>query len=553
MNKTYYVCKYTPIELLTALGAECENLNGMQEGFDRADQMAHSNICGFGKSLLEAVMSGQVRELVLVNCCDTIRSVYDVLAESGKLDFLYIVDMLHSGGECSRQRTAAQLKGLAKAYAAYKGTTFDTKAFRAAFHAPEKTRGPHISVLGARMGKELFEMVQNAMPFPVENETCVHNRSVGEVLPPEDADFDALMEWYAAELLGQIPCMRMMDNTGRKRLFNDPDLKGIIYHTVKFCDFYSFEYAQVKQSVAVPLLKIESDYTLQSSGQLLTRLEAFAESMDPGQGEGKEIKMGKGYFAGIDSGSTSTDVVILDRDQKMVTGVILPTGAGAAVGAERALEQALEQAGLQRSDIDAIVTTGYGRTAIQDGDKSITEITCHARGAHYLDPGVRTVIDIGGQDSKVIRLDENGAVVNFVMNDKCAAGTGRFLEMMARTMEMDLDEMSKAGLHYKEDITISSMCTVFAESEVVSLIAQNKPTDDIVHGLNKAVASKTAALAKRVGGEERYMMTGGVSKHRGLVKTLEEKLGTTLVVSEKAQLCGALGAALFAMDMVETH
>ena len=553
MNKTYYVCKYTPIELLTALGAECENLNSMQEGFDRADQMAHSNICGFGKSLLEAVMSGQVRELVLVNCCDTTRSVYDVLAESGKLDFLYIVDMLHSGGECSRQRTAAQLKGLAKAYAAYKGTTFDVKAFRAAFHAPEKTRGPHISVLGARMGKELFEMVQNAMPFPVENETCVHNRSVGKVLPPEDADFDALMEWYAAELLGQIPCMRMMDNTGRKRLFNDPDLKGIIYHTVKFCDFYSFEYAQVKQSVAVPLLKIESDYTLQSSGQLLTRLEAFAESMDPGQGEGKEIKMGKGYFAGIDSGSTSTDVVILDRDQKMVTGVILPTGAGAAVGAERALEQALEQAGLQRSDIDAIVTTGYGRTAIQDGDKSITEITCHARGAHYLDPGVRTVIDIGGQDSKVIRLDENGAVVNFVMNDKCAAGTGRFLEMMARTMEMDLDEMSKAGLHYKEDITISSMCTVFAESEVVSLIAQNKPTDDIVHGLNKAVASKTAALAKRVSGEERYMMTGGVSKNRGLVKTLEEKLGTTLVVSEKAQLCGALGAALFAMDMVETH
>lgn len=553
MNKTYYVCKYTPIELLTALGAECENLNGMQEGFDRADQLAHSNICGFGKSLLEAVMSGQVHELVLVNCCDTIRSVYDVLEESGKLDFLYIIDMLHSGGECSRQRTAAQLKGLAKAYAAYKGTTFDAEAFRAAFHAPEKPRGSHISVLGARMGKELFEMVQNAMPYPVENETCVHNRSVGEVLPPEDADFDALMEWYAAELLGQVPCMRMMDNTGRKRLFNDPDLKGIIYHTVKFCDFYSFEYAQVKQSVAVPLLKIESDYTLQSSGQLLTRLEAFAESMDPSQVEGKEIKMGKGYFAGIDSGSTSTDVVILDKDKKMVTGVILPTGAGAAVGAERALEQALEQAGLARGDIDAIVTTGYGRTAIQDGDKSITEITCHARGAHYLDPNVRTVIDIGGQDSKVIRLDENGAVVNFVMNDKCAAGTGRFLEMMARTMEMSLDDMSKAGLHYKEDITISSMCTVFAESEVVSLIAQNKPTDDIVHGLNKAVASKTAALAKRVGGEERYMMTGGVSKNEGLVKTLEEKLGTTLVVSDKAQLCGALGAALFAMDMVETH
>ena len=211
----------------------------------------------------------------------------------------------------------------------------------------------------------------------------------------------------------------------------------------------------------------------------------------------------------------------------------------------------MKEAGLKRDDIDAMVTTGYGRTAISEGDKSITEITCHARGAHFLDPSVRTVIDIGGQDSKVIRLDENGAVINFVMNDKCAAGTGRFLEMMARTMEMSLDEMSRMGLKYKEDITISSMCTVFAESEVVSLIAQNKAADDIVHGLNKAVASKTAALVKRVGGEERYMMTGGVSKNESLVKTLEEKLGTTLVVHADAQLCGALGAALFAMDLVE--
>ena len=550
MNKTYYVCKYTPIELLEAFGGECQNLNEMPQGFDHADQIAHPNICGFGKALLEAVMSGKVKELVLVNCCDTIRSVYDILEDSGKLDFLYMIDVLHCDAECSRERTAVQLKGLAKAYGEYKGTRFDEEKFRQAFKKTERIVKPHISVLGARMGNELFDMVQKSMPYPVENDTCVNNRSVGEAEPPKDLEFDELMAWYAKELLGQNPCMRMMDHSGRKRLYNDPGLKGIIYHTVKFCDFYSFEYAQIKQNVTVPLLKIESDYTVQSSGQLLTRLEAFAESMNMEQLEGKELKMGKGYFAGIDSGSTSTDVVILDKDQNIVTGIILPTGAGAAIGAERALEEALKDAGLQREDIDAMVTTGYGRTAISDGDKSITEITCHARGAHFLNPEVRTVIDIGGQDSKVIRLDENGAVANFVMNDKCAAGTGRFLEMMARTMEMSLDDMGKAGLSYKEDITISSMCTVFAESEVVSLIAQNKATDDIVHGLNKAVASKTAALAKRVGGEERYMMTGGVSKNQGLVKTLEEKLGTTLVISDKAQLCGALGAALFAKDMV---
>lgn len=553
MNKTYYICKYTPIELLQALGADCAILNRMPDGFDRADLIVHPNICGFGKALLEQVMDGSVRELVLVNCCDTIRSVYDVLRESEALDFLYLMDMPHCDGACSRQRMVAQLKALMNAYADYKKTQFDEEKFRRAFSPREGSAVPHVTVLGARMGEQLYEMVQKAMPFPVENATCVNNRTAGQQLPPENGTVDQLLEWYAGELLGQLPCMRMMDNTGRKRLYNDPNLRGIIYHTVKFCDFYSFEYAQVKQNSQVPLLKIESDYTVQSSGQLLTRLEAFAESIDGEQLNRKEKKMGKGYFAGIDSGSTSTDVVILDKEKKIVASVILPTGAGAALGAERALEEALRRVELKREDIDALVTTGYGRIAISDGDKSVTEITCHARGAHYLDPEVRTVVDIGGQDSKVIRLDENGAVVNFVMNDKCAAGTGRFLEMMARTMEMSLDEMSKAGLKYKEDITISSMCTVFAESEVVSLIAQNKATDDIVHGLNKAVASKTAALAKRVGGEERYMMTGGVSKNEGLVKTLEEKLGTKLVISEYAQLCGALGAALFAMDLVEAE
>lgn len=550
-NKTYYVCKYTPIELLAAFGAECENLNEMPKGFDLAEQITHPNICGFGKTLLEAVMSGKVKELVLVNCCDTIRSVCDLLEESGKLDFLYMLDILHTDGRCSRERTAAQLVALAKAYGAYKQTSFDEEAFRRAFQKPEEWKTPYLTVLGARMGKELFEMAQEAMPYPVRNATCVNNRSVGDETPPEGYDFSELMEWYAGRLLGQLPCMRMMDNTGRKQLYNDPQLKGILYHTVKFCDFYSFEYAQIKQHAGVPILKIESDYTVQSSGQLKTRLEAFAESLSQEQGQRKERKMGKGYFAGIDSGSTSTDVVILDKDRQIVTGIVLPTGAGAAIGAERALQEALKEAGLEREDIDALVTTGYGRTAIQDGDKSITEITCHARGAHYLDPQVRTVVDIGGQDSKVIRIDENGAVENFVMNDKCAAGTGRFLEMMARTMEMDLDRMSQAGLTYEEDITISSMCTVFAESEVVSLIAQNKATDDIVHGLNKAVATKTAALVKRVGGKEKYMMTGGVSKNRGLVRTLEEKLETTLVISDKAQLCGALGAALFAADMAQ--
>ena len=165
MNKTYYICKYTPVELLTALGGDCGILNTMPRGFELAEQIAHPNICGFGKTLLEAVLEGQVKELVLVNCCDTIRSVCDVLEDSGKLDFLYMLDILHSSGACSRERTAAQLKGLARAYSAYKGTAFDPEKFREAFRRPERIKGPHLKVLGARMGEELFSMVQKLMPL----------------------------------------------------------------------------------------------------------------------------------------------------------------------------------------------------------------------------------------------------------------------------------------------------------------------------------------------------------------------------------------------------
>ncbi len=551
MSTTYYICKYTPVELLEAFGGECAILNHMPDNFELSDQVAHPNICGFGKSLLEACMEGKVKELVLVNCCDTIRSAYDVLLEYGKLDFLFLLDIMHSGGTCSREHAQHELRRLAESYGAYKGTSFDAARFREAFRTRKRPTAPYISVLGARVGDELFQLMEKTMPLPVRNDTCVNNRAVA--LPEElDADFDTLMADYARTLLGQIPCMRMIDTTGRKVLYNDPHLRGVIYHTVKFCDYYGFEYSELKGRLDVPLLKLESDYTIQSSGQLLTRLEAFAESIAPERTLRKETHTnmnGKGLYAGIDSGSTSTDVVIIDRDKNIIAQSILPTGAGAAAGADRALDEALAQAGLSRSDINATVTTGYGRTAIKLGDQSITEITCHAKGAYFLDPSVRTIIDIGGQDSKVIRLDENGNVINFVMNDKCAAGTGRFLELMARTLELSLDDMSRLGLEWKEDVTISSMCTVFAESEVVSLIAENRTPADIIHGLNRSVATKTCALCRRVGGEESYMMTGGVSKNRGVVTEIEKILGVKLHISDKAQLNGALGAALFALEL----
>lgn len=544
MSITYHVCKYTPVELLTALGGECALLDEAPDAFDLSDQVAHPNLCGFGKSVIQAVMAGHVKEVVLVNCCDTIRRTYDILKEFGNLDFLYLLDILHGKSGCSVDHAKHQLMDLAEAYGKYKGTQFDKNAFFAAFAPTTPRTDPHIAVIGAKMGTHLFSLVEETMPLPVENLTCASNRSV--VAPEDQAEFETLMEAYARQLLGQLPCMRMTDNTARKQLFHAPGLEGVVYHTLQFCDYYGFEYAGLRDHLSVPLLKIESDGTTQSREQLRTRLDAFAEGFATQKGATTMDK--HGYFAGIDSGSATTDVVILDQDKNIVAKVILPTGAGASNGAQRALEQALQQAGLTEKDLTATVTTGYGRGVIQTGDKSVTEITCHAKGAHFLNPAIRSVIDIGGQDSKAIRLNENGEVVDFVMNDKCAAGTGRFLEMMARTLEMDISEMGPESLKWKEDIDISSMCSVFAESEVISLIALNKEKADIAHGLHKAIANKSYSLLKRVGLNETFMMTGGVAKNPGVVKAVEEKLGSKLFICKEPEIVGALGAALFGLD-----
>ena len=544
MSITYHVCKYTPTELLTALGGQCALLDEAPENFDLSDQVAHPNLCGFGKSVIQAALAGQVKELVLVNCCDTIRSAYDILKEFGNLDFLYLLDILHSQEGCSVQHARDQLLALAEAYGAYKGTQFDRAAFFAAFQSPPPVTGPHIAVLGAKMGSHLFSLVEETMPLPVENATCANNRRVAP--PAGQGDFAALMEDYARCLLGQLPCMRMTDNTARRALYNTPGLEGVVYHTLQFCDYYGFEYAGLRHQLPVPLLKIESDGTTQSREQLRTRLEAFAEGFGPQKGDPTMKK--HGYFAGIDSGSATTDVVILDQDRTIVAKVILPTGAGASNGAQRALDQALQQAGLTQADLTATVTTGYGRGVIQTGDKSVTEITCHAKGAHFLHPAVRTVIDIGGQDSKVIRIEPDGSVANFVMNDKCAAGTGRFLDVMASIFGCTVADLSAYDARAEKVSPVSSTCTVFAESEVISKLSQGESIPNIVAGIHLSVVERTHGLMRRVGVEPGVAMTGGVALNEGLRRRLAALAGYDIVTSPLAQYNGALGAALYALE-----
>ena len=557
----HYVCKYTPVELFKGFGEECAVLEEMPENFEMSDQIAHANLCGFGKSVIQAVLEGKADELIMVNCCDSMRRVYDIVKSTGKCKFLYMLDLPHEDNECEKVKFARAIRRLKDAYATYSGKDFNKEAFFHSFRKYEVQKKPYIGVMGVRVSGLMEQMIEENIRMDVENFTCTCGRKLA-VVPEEmqNLDEDALFLAYADALLGQMPCFRMNNSTRRRALYLDLNLKGIIYHTIKFCDYYGFEYASIKKEIKVPLLKIETDFTSQSAGQLLTRIQAFSETVEGSEdgNPGKEIskearkKMQTGvyYTAGIDSGSTSTDVVILDQDGKIKSTMIIPTGGGAMMSAEKSLDLAVEKAGIQKEEIVRIVTTGYGRAYIDSGDDSVTEITCHAKGAHYLNPNVHTVIDIGGQDIKAISIDENGAVKNFLMNDKCAAGTGRFLEMMARTLGLSLEEMSTKGLEWKENVVISSMCTVFAESEVVSLVAQNKEVADIIHGLNVSVASKVGALAARLGKDNpgEYMMTGGVAKNQGIIQALEEKLGAKLYICDEAQLCGALGAALFAYE-----
>jgi (R)-2-hydroxyacyl-CoA dehydratese activating ATPase len=251
---------------------------------------------------------------------------------------------------------------------------------------------------------------------------------------------------------------------------------------------------------------------------------------------------------GIDVGSITAKAALI-KEGKLLSTAVITTGYNSKNAGEAVFEKILSEAGVVRSEINGIVATGYGRNSVAFAGKSITEITCHAAGAHFLNLSVRSVIDIGGQDSKAIVMDDSGKVKDFAMNDKCAAGTGRFLEVMARALEVDINDFGSISLTADNPAKISSLCTVFAESEVISLIAKGEKRKNIIAGIHESIGSRVAAMAGRVGLTSPVMMTGGVAKNIGVVKALEVKTGKPIEVSEMAQLTGAIGAALIAMTI----
>jgi predicted CoA-substrate-specific enzyme activase len=250
-------------------------------------------------------------------------------------------------------------------------------------------------------------------------------------------------------------------------------------------------------------------------------------------------------YVGVDAGASATKVVIIDEKENIISHAIVPSGINFKASFEEALKKALERQGLSRRDILYIVSTGYGRELVE-ASTMFSEITCISRGVHKLFPYVRTIIDVGGQDSKAIRISENGRVLDFVMNDKCAAGTGRFLEVMATILGKPIEELGM--LHFKSlnPVKISSTCTVFAESEVISYISKGCKIEDVIAGLHNAIAERIFSMSSRIGFEREVAFTGGVAKNPGFVEALSKRIGFNPILPKEPQIICAFGAALLA-------
>lgn len=629
-----YFCKYVPEELFQAFGTDITCMEPHVTNFTQADALMHPNMCSFSKAVLEEFEKQDYEGMIFTSCCDSSRRLYDILRHQFPDRFFFCLDLPRKINDFAVTLYTQQLEKLIDAYTVFSGKNFSeqklleicrnraaaqkltkTDSGYTAKQKPEtlspdlatstcgasaivdpvpgssastddpstasQTGGLRIALAGARPGSDIRQLITDHQAEIVLDLTCTG------IQRNYDLQATQILPAYAHALLDQLPCMRMAAASNRQRILEayEKRIDGIIYHTVKFCDIYAYEYTKLHETSNLPILKIETDATAQCAGQILTRLEAFLESLRAQKGETMLLKKKQQpsesrnlthetdgnssntktaaadytsaasasapvYVMGIDSGSTSTNAVILNQNRELMASAVIRTGAKSGESAQRILEEILEKAGLQRSDLTKIVSTGYGRVSIPFADENVTEISCHGKGAHYLNPQIRTILDIGGQDSKAIHLNEKGDVTDFVMNDKCAAGTGRFLEMMARTLEVDIEDLGPLSLKSTENIEISSMCSVFAESEVISLIAQNKETSDIAHGIHMAIAAKAISLMRRVGLEPGYMMTGGVARNPGVVKVLEEQLKAPLYISKEPEIVGALGAALYGLESV---
>lgn len=549
-------CSLLPVELLEAAGLTPRFLEG--DALFRESSGAclfHDNLCPYVKALHEYLSEHQDEFglIVIPTACDAQKKLFNACRTTIDHRKLFLLDFPHVKTEGAVQFLAAQYRRLLCKCATLPLTPSPRGRGmgKGIETPPEDGALKKIAIIGSNLPLKVVTNLlgQHGYKPAFLNHCLEKGRAANEGCK---ALMDASLVDYARYTLSKNSCPRTIDNGYKKELaekITNDGFLGLIAVTFKFCDFQPFDYLYLKGLLPsdFPILLLEHEGRTENEGQIMTRVEAFLEKL---KGKRKKEKVGEGdkslYFVGIDSGSHATKLVCIDKDGGIIFHKVVPTGTSIQKSSESLMLELMKQIG--RKDNLFVTATGYGRNQVQDCNDKVTEITCHAKGVYHRLRRGGTIIDIGGQDSKAIYIGKSGEVIRFAMNDKCAAGTGRFLEVISDRLGVSLEEFAELALQSKEVIPISNMCTVFAESEVISMLAKGHSTKEIAKGIHKAIAERTASLVRRIDGAPPYFMTGGVAKNRAIVGALSHELGNDVHVVEEPQFSGALGAALISRE-----
>ncbi|MBU4484258.1 2-hydroxyacyl-CoA dehydratase, partial [bacterium] len=474
--------------------------------------------------------------------CDALKKIHNALQKSLPEKRIFSLDVPRRTNEHAVKYLAKELEKLTEIL---DGLSVDRCEVDAQDTSSSKRK---IGLLGSNTPITALERAMDENGFEL-----VHLNHCLSKSYPKKSGFehlkDSLMD-YARFYLKSNTCPRLVDSDYLDDIVNkvaDDGIEGLIIQTFKFCDFQAFDYMNLRKKLSsdFPIIMIEHEGFSENEGQIMTRVEAFLEKL--GLNKNKTVSKDHQYYVGLDIGSHAAKLVCLNRDGEIIFQGLTDTGTSVQKSSAKLIQEMYSKTGSSDRGNYYMVATGYGRNQIEGADDVITEITCHAKGVFKKLKKGCTVIDIGGQDSKAIRLDDDGKVIRFAMNDKCAAGTGRFLEVIANRLEMNLGDFARAAGEAKGSVPISNMCTVFAESEVISMIAAGHPRENIARGIHDSIAERTAGLVKRIEGAAPFYMAGGVAINQTLVDLIARQLCSSVSIMPDPQLNGAFGAALLGM------
>ena len=567
-----YVCKYAPAEVLAGFSQEAVKIR--PEDFLNADvNIPAGSVCPCARAALAGILQGDFSELIMTASCSCMKKIAAMAEQSGRKK-VYLLDMPSPDAQPGEYE--AEIKKFIQSYVVEHNVGLDMEKFTDKLQAaPRWPDFIHVAITGCCVPQWFIEAFNKMSTIPLVDYTCMQPVRYFDNI--EDRGGTAALSWYASQLLAQVPGSWVRDEVQRENFLKDKNIYGLLNNTMSGCDYYNSEYMSLLTEVPVERVNVPLGKTMDKA--VISKLHAFLKTNGwlkplpkpagaaveqpapssleqsaqkaqtiPSQTERVEQEIMEGdFYAGIDSGSATTKVVILDKDKKIIASGVMSTGGSPEKSAHMVLNALLTQKKIPRASVKKIVATGEGRNAVPS-DADISEINCQAKGVSFIFPGVSTVIDVGGREYKLIQVDSDGKVMDFIMNENCAAGTGKFLEMTAKRLNIRLNDFSSLNGKWKEDLAIKSTCAVFMEGEVQSFISQGKQTADIIHAVNGALAKRFIGIIASEGYPPAYVLTGGVARDSGLVAELSDRLGEPIFVPDDPQTTSALGAALFALE-----